>query len=108
MNELILKYLGDGLGHFLDNVNWLYTICVILASWVFVTTTESEKAKNVVKRQISAKWKVLIIGIIVAGIFVLIWPEYRVPDELGKMFFGIFTAMGLYKFGVHKLLKRKS
>jgi len=109
MEELIYKQLLDGLKEFFGYINWVFVMALLLVSWVINNQTQSmdETRKEKGKKTMGIKWKVFLTGIALAGIFALIYPPLRIPHELGKMFFGIFTAMGIHKIGLNRLMKSK-
>jgi heme/copper-type cytochrome/quinol oxidase subunit 2 len=107
MEELIYKQLLEAVKQFFGYINWIFVVALLLISWVITSKTDSAETQKEKKKKviISTKWKVLLTGIALAGLFALIYPPLRVPEELGKMFFGIFTAMGMHKIGLSWLMK---
>lgn len=109
MEELILDQLLQGLKEFFGYINWVFVIALLLVSWVINVGTQSldksREEKN--KKVMDLKWKVLITGVILACMFPVFYPDLRTGHELGRLFFGIFVAMGIHQIGLQKFMKSK-
>jgi amino acid transporter len=103
MEEIVYKQLLDGFIEFLSYVNWVFVCALLLISWVMLSPATNAKTVN----NIAVKWKVFIVGIALIIIFAILFENLREPKELGRMFFGIFTAMGIHKIGLNRLMKAK-
>lgn len=108
MEDLVMNNFMEGVKYYLSYVNWLFVVCFMF--WGFVINTATNKAakkteKTVVLKKIPTRFRMIILGIGLAFIFVWLF-DIETKDEYAKLFFSIPLAMFIWSMFFKKMVNK--
>jgi hypothetical protein len=110
MEEQLLNNLLGGLKLFFAYANWFFIGALIFIGWVLNLYTDNENSKRRKKpqfiRRIPRAYRILLLGSIIGAFFIFVL-GFNTKEEVVKLVFSIFIAMGIYKLGLHRILDKK-
>jgi len=102
---LTIQKIWEGVVTFWGYLNWIFIVAFIMVSGVFnmyVSAENKAEKLNWFRKLPMAIW-VLIIGVVMAGIFIFSYNIVTKQDITGLLWSIIFS-MGIYKLGIDKFI----